>query len=144
MLFPSVFRNNFFDDFDDFMDFPTMRTGWTTSALMKSDVRDAGDHYELEMDLPGFRKEDVKMQLKDGVLNIEAVTNTSNDKKDKDGKYIRRERFQGTCTRSFYVGEELKEDDIKARFENGVLKVKVPKKEAKPEIEQNKYIAIEG
>ena len=111
---------------------------------MKSDVKDAGDHFELSMDLPGFSKDDVKMQLKDGVLNIEATTKTEKDEKDEKGKYIRRERFQGTCTRSFYVGENLTDEDIKARFVDGVLTVCVPKKEDKPQIEENKYIAIEG
>ena len=142
MLFPSVFRNNFFDDFNDFMDFPTV-TRKSTGTLMKSDVKDAGDHFELDMDLPGFTKEDVKLQLKDGVLKVSATTKTLNEEKDANGKYIRRERFQGTCERSFYVGEHLTEEDIKARFADGVLSVTVPKKEAKPQIEENKYIAIE-
>ncbi len=110
MLFPSVFRDNLFNDFDDIMDWPTVSTDPT---LMKSDVKDAGDHYELTMDLPGFSKDDVKLQLKDGVLNFEATTNKSNDEKDKDGKYLRRERFQGTCSRSFYVGKDVSEDDIR-------------------------------
>ena len=100
MLFPSVFRNNFFDDFNDFMDFPTV-TRKSTGTLMKSDVKDAGDHFELDMDLPGFKKEDVKLQLKDGVLKVSATTKTVNEEKDENGKYIRRERFQGTCERSF-------------------------------------------
>ena len=143
MLFPSVFRNNFFDDFNDFMDFPTVTTK-STGNLMKSDVKDAGDHFELDMDLPGFKKEDVKLQLKDGVLKVSASTKRENDEKDENGKYIRRERFQGTCERSFYVGENLTEEDIKARFADGVLKVNVPKKEAKPQVEETKYIAIEG
>lgn len=142
MLFPSVFRNNFFDDFNDFMDFPTV-TRKSTGSLMKSDVKDVGDHFELDMDLPGFKKEDVKIQLKDGVLKVSATTKTENDQKDENGKYIRRERFQGTCERSFYVGENLTEEDIKAKFLDGVLKVNVPKIEAKPQIEQEKYIAIE-
>ncbi|MDD6154447.1 MAG: Hsp20/alpha crystallin family protein [Eubacteriales bacterium] len=141
MLFPSIFRDSFFDDDDDFMDFP-VATG--TDYLMKSDVKELDHAYELDMDLPGFNKDDVKMQLKNGVLNISASTSQNNDEKDKDGKYIRRERFQGTCQRSFYVGKELKPEDIKAQFENGVLKVTVPKKEAQPEVEENKYIQIEG
>ncbi|MGI6177245.1 MAG: Hsp20/alpha crystallin family protein [Eubacterium sp.] len=141
MLFPTVFRNDFFDDFNDFMDFPTRND--FRHDLMKSDVKDEGDHFELEMDLPGFKKEDVKIQLKDGVLNITASSKVSNDEKDENGKYIRRERFQGTCTRSFYVGEDVKDSDIKAKFANGVLTVNVPKNAEKPEIEENKYIAIE-
>ncbi|MCI2147692.1 MAG: Hsp20/alpha crystallin family protein [Clostridiales bacterium] len=141
MLFPSVFRDNLFNDFDDIMDWPTVSTDPT---LMKSDVKDAGDHYELTMDLPGFSKDDVKLQLKDGVLNFEATTNKSSDEKNKDGKYLRRERFQGTCSRSFYVGKDVSEDDIKAKFDNGVLTVCVPKKEAKPEVEDSHLIQIEG
>ena len=137
MLFPSVFRDNLFNDFDDIMDWPTVSTDPT---LMKSDVKDAGDHYELTMDLPGFSKDDVKLQLKDGVLNFEATTNKSNDEKDKDGKYLRRERFQGTCSRSFYVGKDVSEDDIKAKFDNGVLTVCVPKKEAKPEVDRKSVV----
>ena len=144
MLFPSVFRNNFFDDFSDFMDFPVPTMPKTTTSLMKSDVKDAGDHFQLDMDLPGFKKEDVKLQLKDGVLKVSASTKSEKDEKDQDGKYIRRERFQGTCERSFYVGENLTEEDIKAKFTDGVLRVDVPKKEALPKVEEEKYIAIEG
>ncbi len=141
MLFPSVFRNNFFNDFDDMMDWPTVSTD---TSLMKSDVKDAGDHYELTMDLPGLSKDNVKLQLKDGVLNFEASTSKNNDVKDENGKYLRRERFQGTCSRSFYVGKDVKEEDITAKFDNGVLTVCVPKKEDKPEIEENHLIPIEG
>ena len=143
MLVPSVFKNNgFFNGFDGFMDWPSARTT-TDNSLMKSDVRDAGDHFEVLMDLPGFKKEDVKLQLKEGVLTFEATKRSENDETDDKGKYIRRERFQGTCTRSFYVGEELEQEDIKAKFEDGVLKVIVPKKEAKPKAETPQYIAIE-
>ena len=143
MLLPSIFGERFFDDDDDFMDFPPFR-GHVENALMKSDVKDSGDHFELDMDLPGFNKEDVKIQLKEGVLTVEATTSKSNDEKDDDGKYIRRERFQGSCTRSFFVGKNVEQDDIKARFDKGVLKISVPKDNPKPEIEENKYIAIEG
>lgn len=141
MMLPSIFRNGFFNDFDDFMDWPTVSTD---STLMKSDVKDAGDHYELMMDLPGFSKDDVKLQLKNGILSFEATTSKNNDQKDENGKYLRRERFQGTCSRSFYVGKDVSEDDIKAKFDNGVLTVCVPKKEAKPEVEDSHLIQIEG
>ncbi len=139
MLYPNIFRNDFFDDF---MDWPSRSTN--DAALMKSDVKDAGDHYELMMDLPGFRKEDVKIQLKDGVLSFEATTASQSEDKDEKGKYLRQERFQGTCTRSFYVGEDLTEEDIRARFENGVLTVSVPKEENRRKVEQNHFISIEG
>ncbi|MFR8544552.1 MAG: Hsp20/alpha crystallin family protein, partial [[Clostridium] scindens] len=111
---------------------------------MKTDVKDAGDHYELDIDMPGFDKKDIKAELKDGYMTISATTDKNNDEKDKDGKYIRRERYYGSCSRSFYVGENVEESDIKARFENGILKLSVPKSEDKKAIENNKYIAIEG
>ena len=142
MLLPSIFRDDLFDD--DFMDFPPVRGFNKENTLMKTDAKETEKGYELSMDLPGFKKEDVKMQLKEGVLNIEATTSTSNDEKDEDGKYIRRERFQGTCQRSFFVGKDVKQEDIKARFDNGVLVIDIPKVEKKPEIEENKYIQIEG
>ncbi len=141
MLLPSIFRDGFFDD--DFVDFPTFKSR-SDNALMKSDVKDAGDHYELHMDLPGFNKDNVKIQLKEGVLNVEASTVTNNDEKADDGTYLRRERFQGTCTRSFYVGEAVRPEDIKAKFDNGVLTVTVPKEQPKPQLDENSYIAIEG
>lgn len=140
MLYPSIFDDFFDDDFANFPTFPEIRR----SSMMKSDVKELDNAYQLEMDLPGFKKDDVKMQLKDGVLNISAETSRNNDEKDKNGKYIRRERFEGTCSRSFYVGKDVKQEDIKAKFDNGVLTVTVPKAEKKPEIEENKYIQIEG
>ena len=141
MLLPSVFKNSIFDD-DDFMDFPTFSRS-SENSLMKSDVKDAGDHFELSMDLPGFNKEDVKIQLNKGVLTIEATTGYDKDDKDEDGKYIRKERFRGSCKRSFYVGETLKEEDIKAKFGNGVLSIDVPKNDGKVKEEENHYITIE-
>ena len=94
--------------------------------------------------MPGFNKEDLKAELKEGYLTISASTNKDNGEKDENGKYIRRERYVGSCSRSFYVGEEIKQDDIKAKFENGILKISVPKKEAQPKVEEDKHIAIEG
>jgi HSP20 family molecular chaperone IbpA len=120
-----------------------MRTA-NTNGLMQTDVEEKDNGYEITMNLPGFKKEDVKGEIKDGYLTVTASTNTSNDEKDKDGKFIRRERYSGTCSRSFYVGEDVTENDIKAKFTDGVLKIAVPKKEAKPAVEESKYIAIEG
>ena len=100
--------------------------------------------YELDIDLPGYKKEDVQAELKDGYLVITAKADTNKDQKDKDGKYIRRERYSGTCSRSFYVGEAMEQSDIKAKFDNGILKIEVPKKDAKPAVEEKKYITIEG
>lgn len=96
------------------------------------------------MNLPGIKKENVKAELKDGYLTINAITNSENDEKDSSGKYIRRERFMGSCSRSFYVGEEVTEEDIKAKFEDGTLKLQIPKKEEKAVEDDRKYIAIEG
>lgn len=144
MMMPSIFGNNFVDDvFDDMFPF----AGSYTTAnydLMKTDVKDAGDHYELEMEMPGVEKENIKAELKDGYLTVSAETNTKKDEKAEDGKYIRRERYSGSCSRSFYVGDGVKQEDIKAKFEDGTLKLFVPKEAVKPAVEQKKYISIEG
>lgn len=112
--------------------------------MMKTDIKDTDNGYEVIMNLPGARKEDVKAELKDGYLTINVTSNTNNDEKDENGKYIRRERFTGSCSRSFYVGDQITQEDIKAKFENGTLTMIIPKKEAKPAVEDKKYIAIEG
>ena len=140
MLLPSIFGEDLFDDW--MMDFPFRSYNYNT--LMKTDVRDMKDGYELDIDMPGFAKEDIKAELKDGYLTISAASKKDNDQKDENGKYIRRERYAGSCSRSFYVGGDVKQEDIKAKFENGILKVTVPKKEEKPAVEENKYISIEG
>lgn len=152
MLLPSTNTlNSFFADdlFDDFFgDFARpMRTTPrynTSSGIMRTDVKENDAGYELDIDLPGCKKEDVKAELKNGYLTINAETNQNNDQKDENGRYIRRERFYGTCSRSFYVGEDITQEDIRAKFEDGILKVSVPKKEAKPVIEESRYIPIEG
>ena len=145
MMMPSIFGNNFVDDvFDDMFPFAG---GYTTANydLMKTDVKDVGDHYELEMEMPGVEKENIKAELKDGYLTVSAVKDLDEDEKDKEtGKYIRRERYSGSCSRSFYVGDGVKQEDIKAKFEDGTLKLFVPKEAAKPAVEQKKYISIEG
>ena len=139
MLMPSIFGENLFDDF---MDFPF--GGKKINTMMKTDIRDTDSSYELDIDMPGFKKEDIKAQLKDGYLTISASTSANNDEQDKDGRYIRRERYAGSCSRSFYVGEGVKEEYIRAKFENGILKLSIPKVENKPQVEEQKYIAIEG
>ena len=144
MLMPSIFGENFFDDFFGFPVKDSYRRMNNTSGLMQTDISEHADGYEVTMNLPGFKKEDVKAELKDGYLLITAATNTDEKKKDKEGRYIRRERYSGTCSRSFYVGNDVTQEDIKARFEDGTLKLSIPKKESKPEIEEAKYIAIEG
>ncbi|MCD8105234.1 MAG: Hsp20/alpha crystallin family protein [Lachnospiraceae bacterium] len=147
MLRPSIFRENLWDDFfDDFFANPFYRTGRTSGTqtdLMRTDVKESENDYELTMNLPGVKKEDVRAELKDGYLIIQASTNTSNDQKDSNGKYVRRERYAGSFSRSFYVGEDVKQEDIKAKFENGTLILTVPKKVHQPVVEESKYIAIE-
>ncbi len=144
MLMPSIFGENFFDDFFGFPVKDSYRRMNNTSGLMQTDISEHENGYEVTMNLPGFKKENVKAELKDGYLLITAATNTDEKKKDKDGRYIRRERYSGTCSRSFYVGDDVTQEDIKARFEDGTLKLSIPKKESKPEVEEAKYIAIEG
>jgi len=146
MLRPSIYRENLWDEFfDDFFHDPFYRTGASRGQtdLMRTDVKESDSDYELTMNLPGIKKEDVKAELKDGYLTIQASTNTNNDQKDSNGKYVRRERYAGSFSRSFYVGEDVKQEDIKAKFENGTLILTVPKKVQQPVVEENKYIAIE-
>ncbi|MDO5406615.1 MAG: Hsp20/alpha crystallin family protein [Eubacteriales bacterium] len=141
MLMPSIFGENLFDNF---FDYPFRSQAADTSGLMKTDIKDTDNGYEITMNLPGVKKEDVKAELKDGYMTISAVSNSSKDEKDEKGQYIRRERYSGSCSRSFYVGDGVTEADIKAKFEDGTLKLLVPKKEEKPAVENKKYIAIEG
>ena len=143
MMMPSIFGNNFADDvFDDMFPFAVNYTN-ANYDLMKTDVKDAGDHYELEMEMPGVEKENIKAELKDGYLTVTAQQNTNKDEKDKEGNYIRRERYSGSCQRSFYVGEDVTQEDIKGEYKHGILKLFVPKKEAKPVVEEKKHITIE-
>ena len=114
-----------------------------TANVMKTDIKENENGYELDIDLPGYKKENVKAELKDGYLTISASNDSSTEEKDEKGKYIRKERYTGSVSRSFYVGKYVTEEDIHAKFENGILKLSVPKVDA-PKVEQNKYIAIEG
>lgn len=136
---PSIFSRDLFDDM-----FDTRSYGRQQSDLMKTDVKETDKDYKLSVDLPGVKKDDLKAELKDGYLTISATVNQNNDEKDEEGRYIRRERFSGSFNRSFYVGENVSEEDIKAKFENGTLMLTVPKKESAPQVEEKKYIAIEG
>lgn len=149
MLMPSIFGENLFDDW---MDFPFEREffgkrnplyGKNAKNLMKTDVRELDDSYELDIDLPGFKKDEVSAELKDGYLIISAAKGLDKDEQDKKGRLIRQERYAGSCSRSFYVGEGVTEEDIRGKFENGILKLTVPKKEAQ-KVEETKRIAIEG
>lgn len=141
----SLFSENLLDDFFDlpgFRNFPAAPK--VQQNIMHTDVKEKENSYEIAMNLPGMKKENVQAELKDGYLTVSASSDTSNEEKDEDGKYIRRERYTGSCSRSFYVGEQVTQEDIKARFEDGVLKIEVPKAEARPAVEEKHYIAIEG
>ena len=150
MMMPSIFGENLFDDF---MDFPFERDFWgrrnplygkNEKNLMKTDVRETDSSYELDIDLPGFKKDEVTAKLENGYLTISASKGLNKDEKDKEsGKYIRRERYAGAVSRSFYVGEHIQQEDIHAKFEDGILRLTVPKKDAK-QVDEKKYISIEG
>ena len=155
MLMPSIFGENLFDDWFDefpFYDFDkSMKNtekklyGKKASRIMKTDIKEKKDSYELEVDLPGFTKDEINASIEDGYLTISAAKGLDKDEKEKEsGRYIRKERYAGACSRSFYVGEDITEEDIKAEFKHGLLKLFVPKKEAKPAVEQKKTISIEG
>ena len=148
-MLPSIFRDNLFDDMFDFDDFDKefnrmMRPlyGKHAQNMMKTDVRETDNSYELDIDLPGFKKDEIKVELDNGYLSISAAKGLDKDEEKKDGKYIRRERYAGAMNRTFYVGDNLTQQDIQAKFEDGILKISVPKKYVQ-QIEQNKYIAIE-
>ena len=155
MLMPTVFHENLFDDFfDPFWNDAALERMMNREArdtfgkrganMMKTDVRETDDSYEVDMDLPGFNKDEVKVQLADGYLTIEAAKGLDKDEKDKkSGKYIRRERYAGSMSRSFYVGEGVTQEDIHAKYEHGVLKLSIPKKEEQKKVEKSNYIAIE-
>ena len=149
MLMPSIFNDNVFDDFFEFPFYDDKAEkklyGHHAANLMKTDIQEHEDGYTLEMDLPGFKKEEIQIELNNGYMTISAAKGLDENEKDKkSGKYIRRERYTGSCQRSFYVGEDVTEEDIKAEFKHGILKLFVPKKEAKPAVEQKKYVSIEG
>ncbi len=146
MLRPSIFNDNFTDSlFDNFfgdMFLPSQQV--RTASAMNTDIRELPDSFLIDMELPGFKKEDVKAELKDGYMTITASRTENKDEKDAKGRYVRKERYSGSYSRSFYVGEAVTEQDIQAKFTDGILTVTVPKKEPVPQAEQKKYIAIEG
>ena len=152
MLMPSIFGEDMFDEF--MRGFPFFDNsaennvekklyGHNAKNVMKTDIKELEGGYELEIDLPGFTKEEVTAELKDGYLTISAAKGLDKDEQEKEtGKYIRRERYAGACQRSFYVGEDVTEQDIKAEFKHGMLKLFVPKKEAQPKVENKKLSLI--
>ncbi|MBP5224104.1 MAG: Hsp20/alpha crystallin family protein [Lachnospiraceae bacterium] len=143
MFMPSIFRDNFVEDFFDDFNRPLRGKGPAMNNIMKTDVVENENGYEISIDLPGYKKEDVTAELKDGYMTISAESKKENEEKDQNGRFIRRERFVGSCSRTFYVGDAVTEEDIKAKFEDGVLKVSVPKKVVQPEIPEKKVIAID-
>ena len=158
MLRPSIFGESLFDEFFDFPAFPDFSEfekmenqmnrklyGRHAKNMMKVDIKDREDSYEMDIDLPGFKKEEISVSLENGCLTITAAKGLDQDEQEKDtGRYIRRERYAGACQRSFYVGEDIKQEDIKAEFKHGVLKLLIPKETPKVEQKNNRYIAIEG
>lgn len=151
MMMPSIFRESLFDDlmegftFPAFPDIDKALYGKHARNLMKTDVKETDTGYEVDIDLPGFKKEDIHASLENGYLTISATKGLDKDEKDKKtGTYIRKERYSGSCQRSFYVGNDITEDDIKGAFKHGILKLTIPKKEINPAVETKRYIAIEG
>ena len=150
MLMPSIFAENLFDEF--FEDFPMPREfrnidrrlyGKNAAREMKTDVHEQEDHYEVDIDLPGFKKDEITLTLENGYLTVNAAKGVDKDETDKRGKLIRQERYAGALQRSFYVGDALTEQDIAAKCENGVLSLSVPKQEAR-KLPEKKVIMIEG
>ena len=153
MLMPSIFGENLFDD--DWMDFPFERDFWgrknplygknakNIMKTMKTDIREHDEGYELDIDLPGFKKDEITIDLDNGYLTISAAKGLDKDEQDKKGKYIRKERYAGAVQRSFYVGDAVTEEDVKAKFEDGILRLSIPKKDAKA-VETKKTIARKG
>ncbi len=147
MMMPSIFGENLFDNWmepfeKDFFGERNPLYGKHSKNMMKTDVRENENNYEVDIDLPGFKKDEINAKLENGYLTISTSKSLDRDQKDSNGKYIRRERYSGSMCRSFYVGDNVKQEDIHAKFEDGILKLQIPKKEIK-EIEQKNYISIE-
>lgn len=146
-MLPSLFGESLFDRFfDDSLEKEFFGThnplyGKHAKNLMKTDVKDVNDHYEVAVDLPGFQKDEVNVELENGYLTISAAKGLDKDEKDKQGKYIRQERYAGACSRSFYVGEAVQPGEVHAKYEDGILRIDVPKKEAQA-VESPSRIAI--
>ena len=140
-FFPGT--TNLFDDMlDDMFTSPFFSN--RSDMVMKTDITEKDGYYTLDMELPGCKKEDIHLELKDGYLNIQASRTENKDEKDNNGKYVHRERYTGQCSRSFYVGKELEHEDIHAKYDNGVLVVTFPKEVKKKVPEEKKFISIEG
>lgn len=137
MIVPSFFHDDYFDEV-----FDNLRGKEAIKPLMRTDVKEIGSDYLLEIEMPGFEKDEIHAELEKGYLTISGVHTDKLDEDEKCGKYVRRERYFGKCSRSFYIGENLKQEDVKAKYENGILSVVFPK-DKKPEVEAKKQISIE-
>lgn len=153
MMMPSIFREDLFDNFMEDFAFPSFRSfpdvdrtlyGKHAKNLMKTDVKETEDGYEVDIDLPGFKKDEIRMQLENGNLTVSAAKGVDKDEKAENGNYIRRERYAGSMSRSFYVGEHVKEEDIRPKYENGILSFHLPKEEKQAVEQKPHYISIEG
>lgn len=153
MLLPRLFGEDLFDDMDEMMRWPDESEffgkhnplyGKHAKNLMKTDVKEKDDSYEVDVDLPGFKKDEITVALENGYLTISAAKGLDKDEKDQEGNYIRRERYAGSCSRSFYVGEAVEQEDVSARFEDGILHLNVRKKDVERVEQKNNHIAIEG
>lgn len=150
MMMPSIFRDNLFDSFMEDFAFPSFpdidRTLYGKHArnLMKTDVKETEGGYEVDIDLPGFKKDEIQMELVNGNLTVSAAKGLDKDEKDEKGTYVRRERYAGSMSRSFYVGEHVTEEDNHPKYENGILTFHIPKEEKKAVEEKKHYISIEG
>ena len=150
MLLPSIFGENLFDDFMDDFRYPAFPDvdktlyGKHAKNLMKTDVKEKDGSFEVDIDLPGFKKDEITMHLEDGYLTVSAAKGLDKDEKDEKGTYVRHERYAGNMSRSFYVGEQITEDDIHPKYENGIPSFSVPKKEGKAIEDKKRYITIEG
>ena len=153
MLLPSIFGENLFDDFFDDVPFFDNRAenqiekklyGRHAHNVMKTDIKETDDGYELIVDLPGFKKDEITMKLENGTLTVSAAKGLDKDEEQKDKKYVRRERYAGAMSRSFYVGKDITEKDIHGKYENGILMLDIPKKAPEKKVEEKKFVTIEG
>lgn len=147
MLMPSIFRENLLGNWMDDFSFPDMDRmfyGKPFADRMKTDVKENEESYEVAVEMPGIQKEDIRMQLQDGYLTITASRNENRDEQDESGRYVRRERYSGAMSRSFYVGGHVKEEDIHPKYTDGILSFTIPKEEKKKAVEESRFIAIEG
>ncbi len=147
MMMPSIFRENLFDSLMEDFAFPDINRalyGKSAKNLMNTDVQETDGEYIVDIDLPGFKKDEIKMQLTNGTLTVNAARSLNRDEKGENGSYVRRERYAGSMSRSFYVGTHVTEEDIHPRYENGILTFHIPKEQPEAVKEKEHYIAIEG